>query len=357
MRDKNMQIPYATCEQVARALNVLHKSYSTAKILDTINAASRSAEGFLHRRFYPEIRTIFRDWPSARNSASWEIDLGDQEMISLDTVTSGGTVISSSCVLRRDDDLAEPPYDLLQIDLSTNAAFSSGTTWQRSIEIAGLFGYSDTLTSIPHATLSGGINSSVTTLTLAASTGELPGIGALLLIGTERILVADRRMSSVGITTSSALLNIQSNNSFTTAGAASLSIGETILIDSERMRINDIAGSTVIVERAFDGTPLAAHSSGSTIYALRQYTVHRGVLGSTAASHSDAASVYAHSYPAMLNQLVRAETIVMLEQNAAAYARTIGTGAGTREAAGLGLDDVRERAYRALGRMQRSRAV
>lgn len=354
-----MQIPYATCEQVASSLEVLNSAYATAKIYNTILAASRSAEGFLHRRFYPELRTISLDWPSRRSYATWEIDLQDQEMISLTEVTSGGTDITASCYLSRGDDLQEPPYSTLNINLATDAAFSAGTTWQRAIGIEGLFGANDTSTTLAGAALSGAIGSTSTTSTvIAPSSGELrPGIGSLLLMDTERMLVVNRRMSSIGVTTSSALLDVQSSSSFTTAGASSLAIGETILIDSERMRINDIAGSTVIVERAYDGTVLAAHSSGTTIYGLRTLTVRRGVLGSTAATHSDAASVYVHEYPPLLTELVIAETIVMLEQNAAAYARTIGSGAGTREAAGLGLDDIRERAYRELGRKQRSRAV
>ncbi len=354
-----MQIPYATCEQVSASLEVLNSAYATAKIYNTILAASRSAEGFLHRRFYPELRTVSFDWPTSRSNASWEIDLEDQELISLTEVQSGGTVITSSCILRRGDDLAEPPYSTLAINLTTSAAFSAGSTWQQAIQVEGLFGANDTDTSFAGAALSGAIGStSATSVVIAPSSGELsPGIGSLLLVDSERMLVLNRRMSSVGITTSQALTDLQSNTSFTTAGASSLAIGETILIDSERMRIKDIAGSTVIVERAYDGTVLGSHSSGSTIYGLRTLTVKRGVLGSTAATHSDAAPVYVHEYPPLLNQLVVAETIVMLEQNAAAYARTIGTGAGTREAAGLGLDDVRERAYRELGRKQRSRAI
>lgn len=353
-----MSIPYATREQVMRSLEVLESAYAGHLIDMKILAASRSAEGFLHRRFYPELRTILRDWPSAGNSRSWEVELGDQEAISVDTVTSGGTAITSNVVLRRGDDLAEPPYNRLEIDLTSDAAFSAGSSWQRSLSLRLLFGYNDTATTLGGGSLSGGINSSVTTLVINPLSGYFaPGIGSLIKIDTERLLLMDRRMSSTALTTTSAMTDITSNRSFTSAGAASLAIGEIILLDSERMRIDDIAGSTVIVTRAWDGTVLASHTSGSTIYALRTFLARRGVLGSTAASHSDAAPVYVHEYPALLNELVIAESIVMLVQNAAAYARTVGTGAGTREAAGLGLDDIRERAYRELGRKNRSRAV
>ncbi len=353
-----MQIPYATVEHVSESLEVLSTAYANKKIYSAILYASRISEGFLHRRFYPERRTIFMDWPNNSFAPSWSIPLGDQEIISLNEVVSGGSDISASCVLRRGDNLAEPPYSSLDINLATNAAFSSGSTWQRAIEIDALFGYNDTSTVLASGALSGGINSSTNTIVLSPVSGELNlGIGALLKIENERVLVRGRAMSSLSITTSSALQANQAAVTFTSASAASLVIGETILIDSERMRVNEIAGSNVIVTRAWDGTTLAAHSSGATIYGLRTALVERGVLGTTAASHSDATSVYAHDYPAALIELVTAEAIVNLQQNSAAYARTIGSGAGTREAAGLGLDDIRERVWRELGRKSRSAAV
>lgn len=353
-----MNIPYATREQIMRSLEVLESAYAGHLIDAKIRAASRSAEGFLHRRFYPELRTILRDWPNHSSSPSWEIDLGDQEAIAVDTVTSGGTDITADVILRRGDDLAEPPYSTLQVNLSTNAAFSAGTSWQRSLSLRMLFGYSDTATSLAGGSLSGIINSTVTTLVINPLSGYFtPGIGSLIKIGTERLLLMDRRMSSTTLTTTSSLTDVQSARSFTSAGAASLAVGEIILLDSERMRIDDIAGSTVIVTRAWDGTVLASHTSGSTIYALRTFVAWRGALGSIAASHADTDPVYVHEYPALLNELVIAETVTLLEQNAGGYARTLGSGAGTREAVGLGLDDIRERAYRELGRKNRLAAI
>lgn len=349
---------YATREQVSASLEVLNSAYAGLLIDQKIDAASRSAEGFLHRRFYPELRTILLDWPSARSGPSWQVELWDQEAIAAVAVTSGGTDITSSVILRRGDDLDEPPYSLLQIDLSTNAAFSAGSTWQRSLSAQMLFGYNDTDTSVAGAALSGAINSSTTSVTLNPSNGEYTvGIGSLLMLGTERLIVINRRMASTALTINANVTDSQAARVISSASAAQFAIGETILIDSERMRIEDIAGTNMIVTRAFDGTVLAAHSTGATIYALRLFTVRRGALGSTAASHDDAALVYVHKYPPLLNELVVAEAVTLLQQNAAGYARTIGTGPSARETAGKGLEDVRARAWQELGRKQRSRAV
>jgi hypothetical protein len=181
------------------------------------------------------------------------------------------------------------------------------------------------------------------------------GIGSLLLCGTERMTVAGRSMVSTGFTLSSDVTDKQSATVLTSANASQFAQGETILVDGERMQVNDVAGNGLIVSRAWDGTPLAQHISGTTIYALRQFTVRRGTLGSTAATHAMSDSVYAHTFP--VNEWCIAETVCALEQNAGAYARTVGTGSSAREAVGGGLEDIRARGFAAYGRKGRSAAI
>lgn len=348
-----MRIPYATREQVAQSLEIAHTAYSSSLIDAKLGAASLSAEGFLHRVFYPERRTVLRDWPNYSSSPSWEVDLMDQELISLEAVISGGNNITANAILRRGDDRAEPPYNFLQVDLASSASFSAGSTQQRSLSILGLYGYNDTDTSVIGGLLSGGIDSDDTSIIITPNSGYYSpflGVGSLLLMGTERLLLMNRTMVTSAQTTTASMVDKQSATIVATAGASTFGIGEIILIDGERMRIDDIAGTSLIVTRAFDGSTLDTHTSGSTIYAARRYTAARGVLGSTAASHSDGVSVYVHEYPALLNELVVAETVVLLEQNSSAYARTIGSGGSQREAKHEGLDDVRDRAFRALCR-------
>lgn len=351
-----MGIWYATREQVLRSLEILQSSYAGSLIDAKIEWASRSIERQTHRRFYPERRTISRDWPNADFGYTWEVPLGDQEMISLSAVVSGGANITSSCFLRRYDDLAEPPYDILQVDLSAQNSFSAGPTFQRSLAITGLFGDQDTDTSLASGALSGGIDNVTNGAVIVPSSGQFDvGIGSVLLCGTERMIVRNRTMLSSGQTITNAPTDKQSANVLTSAGASNFAVGEIILIDSERMKINDIAGNNIVVSRAWDGTPLAAHIAGTTIYALRQTIITRGALGTTAAAHSNADPVYAHSFP--VNEWCIAETVCALEQNAGAYARTIGTGASARDAVGAGLEDIRAMGYQAYGRKLRSGAV
>ncbi|HTS05692.1 MAG TPA: hypothetical protein VMP68_08920 [Candidatus Eisenbacteria bacterium] len=351
-----MGVWYATQEQILNALEILQSSYSNALIGQKLEWSSRSIERQLHRRFYPELRTISKDWPNYSDGYAWQIDLNDQEMISLTSVVSGGTDITSDCFLRRGDDLAEPPYSILQVSLASRFAFSTSVTFQKSLVLTGLFGYKDTDTSLPSALFAVDVNSSATSITLKPSNNALGiGVGSLIYTGTERMLITARVMASTGETISADVAAAQASTSLSSAGAANFGVGEVILIDSERMRINDIAGTTLIVDRAWDGTVLATHSSGAGIYALRQCTVERGALGSTAASHTTGDAVYSHSFE--VNELCIAETVCALEQNAGAYARTIGTGSSARDAVGGGLEDIRDMTYAAYGRMSRSDVV
>lgn len=356
-----MRMGYATREQVLAGPEVSHSAYAAGMIDSKILSASDSIDRTLRRRFYPERRTVLFDWPQTRSTPTWQIDLdaSGNQMISLEQCLSGdGTNITASCVLRRSDDKQEPPYDLLEIDLSTSAAFTAGTTWQRAITVTGL--YSDdrnTDSSVVDAVLSGAINSSVTSLVLNPTSGVYtPGVLSLVLIDNERIQLLDRRMSAVsGQTTTGTPDDLQSDTLIGVTSGSAFAAGETILIDSERMKINDIAGNNLIVDRAWDGTALATHASGVQVYALRTFTVARGVLGSTAASHSDAASVYVHEYPPLINELCIAETLLALQRQIGAYGQGSPDSSNRRNMSDIA--DLRERAWIAFANKNRKAAI
>jgi uncharacterized protein YfaA (DUF2138 family) len=78
--------------------------------------------------------------------------------------------------------------------------------------------------------------------------------------------------------------------------------------------------------------------------------VRRGVLGTTAVQHADAAAVSKLVVPGLVNQLDVAETLTAFMQENSGYAREIGAGEAKREDMGAGLPDLRERAWQAYGR-------
>jgi hypothetical protein len=343
-----MEIGYATREQVKNSLEVNESAHKNDLIDSKILAASRSIEGQLHRRFYPELKTIGFDYPTRDGTPTWAINLGSNELISLASVTAGGTSLSLSDLdLTRADQKVEPPYSTLEIDLSSNAAFQSGATWQRAISITGVYGWGQTDTSYEDSELAAGINSSIKVITVRPRNGILvTGTGGLVHCGTEKMVVIGRQMATSGATITSNVDDLQSVNVIPVSSGALFAVGETIAVDGERMYVYDITGNNLSVWRSYDGTTLAEHTSGAAVYALRSLNVLRGVLGTTAATHSLADVVTMHRYPALINELCVAESVVLLEQQSAGYAREVGSGQSTRESgAGLGLEDLRARAF------------
>lgn len=345
---------YATIEQVKSSLDVALTSRDNWIVAQKLDATTDVVHGLLHKRFYPERKTVTFDWPNRQYAYSWQLWLGDNELISIESMTSGGvTIPADDRFLRRTDDKDEPPYNLVEIDLDSASALQSGNTPQRSISILGLYGEKDTDTSLPSGSLGGNINSSVTSLVINPSGGRYTvGIGSIVLIGTERLILTERSMSDTGQNLATAMTDHQSDTVLDVADASGFAINEIVALSPERMRITDIIGNNLIVDRGWDGTVLSEHTAPKDVYALRTFTAKRGQLGSTAASHSTSDPVYAHEF-GLVNELAIAEATVLCEQATAGYARVVGAGANARESGGQGLNDVRERAVMAYGRKSR----
>lgn len=353
-------VAYATREQVMSSLEIRNMSRARTLIDNKLEAGARSIEGLTNRRFYPERKIVTGDWPSYQMAPPWQYQLDGNDLISVNTLTSGGVVIApSDFYLRRWDDVDESPYEYIEVKLSSNAAFSGGPTFQRSLSIDGLFGFNDIDTSIVGGLLGASINSSVTTIIINPSGGIYPvGVGSVVLIGSERMVLTNRSMRDTAQNLQLSMTADRAMKTVSVTDGTAFALEEIILIDSERMRIDDIAGNTLLVTRGIDGTVLASHTATTAdIFALRQFTARRGALGSTAASHTSADPVYAWVPPALINELQIAETVVMLEQNASAYARTVGSGDNAHEASGKGLEDLRNQVYSTYGRKLRTRAI
>src|SRR2546423_6488656 len=123
------------------------------------------------------------------------------------------------------------------------------------------------------------------------------------------------------------------------------------------MRVDDIAGNTLTVERAYGGTVLAAHTT-ATIYAPRTLTVTRGALGTTADTHASGVTVYEWQPPGLVRQLAKAEAITQLTQERSGWfmkASTSGNSAGKVSADAL--QALRDQTYTEHGRKARLRGV
>ncbi|MEU0207348.1 hypothetical protein [Streptomyces canus] len=354
-----MEPVYATREDVQRALDIKLTARNSAQIDRALQSASRGVDNDLcHRRFYPEIATKSFNWPDSQSATSWRLWLDENELISVTTLTSGGTTISSGDFFLEPDRYG-PPYNRIEINLGSSAAFGGGDTHQRDITVTGLWGYRLDETSVGALTAAVS-TTTATSMSVNAAASAQVGVGSVLRVDSERMLVTNRTMADTGQNVGGSGLTAQANSvTLTVTDGTAFEVDEILLVESERMLIVDIAGNQLTVTRAWDGTVLAAHAAGVDIYAPRSLIVTRGALGTTAATHSSSTAVVRWDPPGLVRDLVIADAENRVLQEQAGYARTSKASSGSKSSAveTLSLDLLRERVYNAHGRKARLRSV
>lgn len=346
---------YSTREEVKLALDVKSSLRDDALVDRAIQSAATDIHGLLHRRFFPEDAVKYFDWPNYQYAVPWRLWFDQYDLVSATQVTSGGVTIPLNEIFFEPvNKESDEPYTYMELDRSTNASFGVGNSPQRDIAITGTWGYS--ASTSPAGALNLAMND--TTGTSATITdSSLIGTGQIILIGSERMLVSDRSMTTTGVTLTG---NIDASNatvSVPVSNGAELFPGEIILVDSERMLITDVSGNTLTVKRAQDGSVLAAHNSGAAVSAPRLLTVVRAALGTTGATHSLSASVSKFTFPGLVHDLAVALAENNVLQATSGYSRTVGEGDNLRNASGAGLADLISRAVAAYGRKNRSRVI
>lgn len=344
------EIRYCTREDVKVALDYKETARANGLIDIAIEAASRDVEELCHRKFYPLLATRKFDWPNRQFAKPWRLWLDQHELIEVTTLTSGGVTIGAADYFLYPDD--GPPYTRLEVDLDSTSAFGLGSTHQKDISILGLFGYSNT--EVAAGALAEALDA--TEVGVDVTNSAAVGVGSLIRVDTERMLVVEKSMLSTGQTLQTPLTALASADSVAITNGAAFFPGETILLDSERMLVLDILGNTLLVKRGWDGSTLATHT-GSTVYAPRTLTVERGRVGTTAATHLTGMSLVRHAPPSPVRQYTKALAIDNLLQDSAGWARTSGSGDNERESGGRGLAKLRDRVYGAYGRKARIRGV
>jgi hypothetical protein len=347
------EVWYATREMVMGAPDVKETAYAAPEIDRALGSASEVVEKETHRRFYPRLGVEGFDWPQPY-SRSWRLWLDGREVISVDSIVSGGVALAEDeFLLRRSDGRDEPPYTHIEIDLSRGGAWSAGSTHQNAIQITGLWGYRND--EKPAGALAAAITTTAQTQ-ITVSNAAAIGVGSLIRIDDERMIVTEKRLTDTGQDLGTSLTASGADVIFAIDDASGFTPREVILVDAERMLIVDIAGNNLIVKRAVDGSTLAAHSTAD-IYALRSLTVERGVLGTTAATHLNAAPIARHEPPSLVRDLTIALALNQPLQESSGYARTSGSGENAREFAGRSLAQLRRDCVEAHGRRMRARAV
>jgi len=346
-----MGLWYTTREQVKRAAQI-NGPDSNPSIDRLLESASREVEDSLNRWFYPLTAIRYYPYPSTHSPTAYRYWL-NADLIEVTTLVSGGVTIAPADYFKEPVNYG-PPYNRIEIDLASSAAFQAGATWQQALAVTGRWGYCED--SIAAGALAEADDGTETALDVTDS--SLIGVGDLILVGTERMIVTEKTLIATGaIIATTALTADESNTTVVTSSGASCKQGETVTIDAERMLIESISGNNLAVKRAYDGSVLASHNIAAVIYAPRTLTVERHAVGTTAAAHNIAATITKNVPPGLISELCLAEVIYGLTQEKGSFALTAGQGEAIKEISGKGIADVRKRASDAYGRTRGPRAI
>jgi hypothetical protein len=343
---------YTTRESVKRALDSAETARNNGQVDQAIDSASRSVEGLTHRIFRPVLATRYFDWPDLQRGRPWRLWLNGSELISLTSLTAGGTTIPNTNLLLEPANYG-PPFDSIETNIGSTSAFTLANTHQRAIAVTGLFGYSN------DEAAAGTLAAAITTVgqtSVNVSDSSLIGVGDVLRVDQERVVVIGKQMLTTGQTLQTPVAASSSDVTVAVTSGAGYAVDEVLLLDAERMLIVDIAGNNLIVKRAWDGSVLAAHT-GSTIYAARTLAVTRAALGTTAATHLNSAPISRHEVPGLVRQLTIAEALNDLLQGQGGYARIQRAEGAQQSGFGDGLNDIRERCEARYARKARTAAI
>ena len=279
-----------------------------------IAAVSRDVDSLIGVRagaFIPETAARSYRWP--QNRASLHRDLStlflDEWLISLSALTSenqGNTIDFASDAFLEPGNYG-PPYTKIEIDQAATAAtarFGAATTPQRAILATGSWGLE--LNTIGAGNLNGAIADAVAT-SVAVTDGSKVAVGHTVLIDSEQMFVSAIDFVDIGQNGSGTMTAAKSDQTVTLGGAPTdaVVIGEILRRDSEQMRVTGITSATIFtVERAVNGSTLAAHSDADDVFVRRTLTVERGVNGTTAAAQSDDAAITRFVIPAQVREYV-----------------------------------------------------
>jgi len=324
-----------TRDAVKRAAGINGTTHN-ARLDACISAASTEITLLTRRAFIPATETRVFRWPQRQTHRANELVL-DKDLISVTTLKtkaqdSSPTTISASDFFLEPNNYG-PPYHTIEIDLSSTASLEAGDSEQRTIEVVGQWGWSAETTTA--GTVASGLSADATATSMVSSNASLVDVGATLLIGSEQVFISNQTFAARGsILLDGAVTADRSDVSITVDGSHGIAAGEVIMVGSEKMYVNEVVGNVLSVQRAYDGTTLAAHLNNAAVSINRTLTITRGVNGTTAATHADDSAVTTYVVPADIKRLALALSVVEYHQQGAGYARSIGQGEAAVEYTG-----------------------
>lgn len=292
-----------------------------------IDATSRKIEKECGGRiFIPKTQTRLFRWPPELRADRSTILWLDFDLLSVSAILAQAQdltpVAVSSYFL---EPVNQPPYNRIEIDLSSSSYFGSGATPQRSISVAGSWGYTNATKS--GGTCVSGLSSSASAVSMVCSNGFLIEVGNMLLIESEQVFVSDKTGAILGSIqlSSGATTQDMADNVVTTNSAHGVNAREVIRFDSEEMFVIAVPSTTTLsVIRAWNKTTLATHSAATALHVFRTLTIVRAQNGTTAATHADTTAVSVYTPPSDIVSLCIADVLASMQQEIASWGKTIG---------------------------------
>lgn len=338
----NSRNSYAGLESTKRAGQIAGPNLD-AQLAQQLRGASVAFETDTRRAYIPYTQTKAWRWPQDFPGWTWRLWVEEDLIAATEVLTRAGsdTPVAITHYFLEPQQLG-PPYNRIEVDLASQDVFQSGNTPQRSAVVTGRWGYYERLGAAgslvsglaadPAATTCVVSNSApCETLTMLLADDEQMQIEARANIDTTATITADvdAKAQTVTIPLSNGALVFQ---------------GEIIAIDSEQMFVSFIVGNNATVERAYNGTVLAAHVMNAHVYAPRGLILSRGANGTTPAVHADAIALQKYEAPDDVAILIQGECLAKFEQALAHWGRTVGMGGGevNVEASGRALAQLRK---------------
>lgn len=286
-----------------------------------IAATSDDLEAPPARRLYPLTnQTISYNWPPTDPDSNTRELWLNHDFVSITSLTAGGTTISSSDYVLKP--VTGPPYYKIELKDTASNFLTANTDRINAIVIVGTTGHSI------DKTLRGTCQYvSATGTEIVLSVDNTVGVGSLLNINSEWMQTRERYWNLTSDKLAANLTAASDSQTVTLeTAAAGYCAGETVMVGTEKMLVTNYENSVLTVQRAVDGTVLAAHSTGDRVSKWNRFKVERAAIGSTAAAHGGGDSVYSWDWPPLYNQLTIAKSIALVQSTAAGFASDVAIG-------------------------------
>lgn len=283
---------------------------SESALMSKIAAASQAIEQTIGQ-FIPTVETRYFAGTGKYPQELWVPPLLAVTSITLPELSI--TLTTADYILKPDGrHWKNGPYSWIVINDDSTQLFYWSCEQDDTV-IAGKWGLYDNPVDL-------GINitsANTTDTSLTVTDGSKCGPGMVLLVESEQMAVT----GTGAATTTTATLNgaiDDGQEEIVLSNGALVNVDEILKVDFEQMKVYDISGNTVLVQRGWANSKRASHLTGVTVYAYRTYTVTRGANGTTAAAHA-AKAAYQYRPPEDVNYLCRQMAGLMIKKMQTGY--------------------------------------